>query len=67
MIIQLSEEHRMLEERIKDHFKECGLTMDNVCTTLPNAQTKLKGNAILWRQVKNLKRRTGLLGKHLEY
>jgi hypothetical protein len=30
MIIQLREEQRMSEERIMEHFKECGPAMENV-------------------------------------
>jgi hypothetical protein len=55
----------MSEERITEHFKECGMAMENVCAALANAQTKLKGNAVLWRQVKNLKRRNWSLRKTL--
>jgi hypothetical protein len=55
----------MLEERILEHFKECGPTMDNVHVALANNQTKLKGNAVLWRQVKNLKRPNWSLRKTL--
>jgi hypothetical protein len=74
VIIQLCEEQRMSEEIIMEHFKECGLAMENVCGALVNAQTKLalvsaqtklKGNAVLWRQVKNLKRRNLSLRKTL--
>jgi hypothetical protein len=65
MIIQLREEQRMSEEIIMEHFKECGPTMDNVHAALASAQKKLKGNAVLWRQVKNLKRRNRSLRKTL--
>jgi hypothetical protein len=47
------------------HFKECGQAMENICTALSSAQTKLKGNAVLWRKVKNLKRRNWSLRKML--
>jgi hypothetical protein len=49
VIIQLRKEHRMSEEIIVDHFKECGPTIENVCAALVSAQTKLKGNAVLQR------------------
>jgi hypothetical protein len=44
----------VLEERITYNFKECIPTMDNAHTDLTSAQEKMKGNAVLWRQVKNL-------------
>jgi hypothetical protein len=44
-IIQLCEAQRMSEERNSNHFKEGGLTMENVCATL-----------IMQRQVMNIKR-----------
>jgi hypothetical protein len=47
------------------HFNECGQAMENVRTALSSAQMKLKGNAVLWRQVKNLKRRNWSLRKML--
>jgi DNA repair ATPase RecN len=65
MIIQLREEQRMSEERIVEHFKECGPAMENVCAALASAQMKLKGNAVLRRQVKNLKRCNWSLRKTL--
>jgi hypothetical protein len=37
------------------HFKECKPAIDNACATLSNAQSKLKRNATLFRQVGNLK------------
>jgi hypothetical protein len=46
-IIWLREAQRMLEEKIAEHFKECELTMENLCTTLASAQSKLKGNEVL--------------------
>jgi hypothetical protein len=45
----------MSEERIVEHFKECGSAMENVCATLANAQTNLKWIAVLQRKVKNMK------------
>jgi hypothetical protein len=37
------------------HFKECKPAIDNACAALSNAQSKLKRNATLFRQVGNLK------------
>jgi hypothetical protein len=37
------------------HFKECKPARENACATLSNAQSKLKRNATLFRQVGNLK------------
>jgi hypothetical protein len=53
------------EERITEHFKECRPTMDNARVALTSAQEKMKGNAVLWRQVKNLNRRNWSLRKTL--
>jgi hypothetical protein len=47
MIIQLHEEQRMSEEKIAEHFRECGSAMENVRAALVSAQTKLKGNEVL--------------------
>jgi hypothetical protein len=49
VIIELREEHRMSEEKITEHFKECRQTIDNACATLSDAQSKLKRNAVLLR------------------
>jgi hypothetical protein len=38
-----------------NHFKECIPSIDNACAVLSNAQSKLKRNAALFRQVGNLK------------
>jgi hypothetical protein len=65
VIIQLREEHRVSEERIIEHFKECRSTIDNACTTLTSAQEKLKGNMVLWRQVKSLSKQNWSLRKTL--
>jgi hypothetical protein len=65
VMIQLCEEQRMSLERITEHFKECGSAMHNVYAALSSTQTKLKGNAVLWRQLKNLKRRNWSLRKTL--
>jgi len=65
MIIQLREAHRMLEEKTIEHFKECGPAIENVRATLASAQVKLKGNEVLRKQVKNLKRRNWSLKKTL--
>jgi hypothetical protein len=64
-IIQLREAQRMSEERIAEHFKECGPAMENICAALASAQTKLKGNTVLRRQVKNMKRHNWSLRKML--
>jgi hypothetical protein len=55
VIIELREEKRISEERIMEHFKKCRPTIDNACATLSDAQSKLKRNAALLRQVKSLK------------
>jgi hypothetical protein len=65
MIIQLCDEQRMSEERIAEHFKECGPAMENACMALASSQMKLKGNEVLQRQVKNMKRRNWFLKKTL--
>jgi hypothetical protein len=54
VIIQLREEQRVSEERIAEHFKECRSVMEYACTALASAQAKMKGNAVLWRQVRNM-------------
>jgi chromosome segregation ATPase len=54
VIIELREEQRMSEEKITEHFKECRPTIDNACATLSSAQSKLKRNVVLLRQVKSL-------------
>jgi hypothetical protein len=53
----------MSEEIIAEKFKECRLTMDNVCASLASDQIKMKRNAFLWRQVKNINRRNWSLRK----
>jgi hypothetical protein len=53
----------MLEENIIEHFKECRTTIDNACETLSGAQSKLKRNTILLRQVKSLNNRNLSLRK----
>jgi hypothetical protein len=53
VIIELTEEQRMSEEKITEHFKECRPVIDNACAALASAQSKLKRNAIFWRQVKS--------------
>lgn len=45
------------------HFKECIPTRENACAALSNAQSKLKRNAALLRQVGNLKRQNLSLRK----
>jgi hypothetical protein len=54
-IIQLHETQRVSEERNENHFKECGPALESICGALVNTQKKLKGNAILQRQVMNMK------------
>jgi hypothetical protein len=62
-IIKLREERRLLDDRAMRHFKECILSRENACATLSNAQSKLKRNAALLRQVGNLKRQNLSLRK----
>jgi hypothetical protein len=38
-----------------NHFRECRPAIDNVCVVLSHAQSKLKRNVALFRQVGNLK------------
>jgi hypothetical protein len=64
-IIQLREAQRMSEERIVEHFKECGPAMENVHAALASVQKRLKGNTVLQRQVMNLKRRNWSLRRTL--
>jgi hypothetical protein len=40
--------------------------MDNDCMALVDAQAKLKGNVVLWRQVKNMNKRNWSLRKTLK-
>jgi hypothetical protein len=49
MVIQLHEEQRISEEKMMEHFRECGLDMENISATLASSQMKLKGNVILQR------------------
>jgi hypothetical protein len=53
------------EERIIEHFKECIPAMDNAHAALASAQAKMKGNVVLWRQVKNMNRWNWSLRKQL--
>jgi hypothetical protein len=53
----------MSEEKITEHFKECRPTIDNTCETLTSAQSKLKRNMVLLRQVKSLSKRNWSLRK----
>jgi hypothetical protein len=64
-IIQLCETQMVSEERNVKHFRECVPAMEKVCTALASEQKKLKGNAILQRQVTNLKRRHWSLRRKL--
>jgi hypothetical protein len=63
LIIQLREEKRISEIRIERHFHTCGPTIRNSRATLTNAQSKLRRNALLFRQVRNLKRQNFSLRK----
>jgi hypothetical protein len=54
MIIQPWQEQRVSEEIIAENFKECRSAMDNARLALTSAQAKMKGDAVLWRQVKNM-------------
>jgi hypothetical protein len=49
--------------KFKKHFQECGPAINNACATLSNAQSKLRRNALLFRQVRNLKRQNVSLRK----
>jgi hypothetical protein len=57
LIIRLRESKRVSDLRFQRHFKECGPAINNACATLTNAQSKLRRNALLFRQVGNLKRK----------
>jgi hypothetical protein len=54
-IIHLREEKRISYDIAMKHFKECKLARENPCAALSNAQSKLKRNAAMFRQVGNLK------------
>jgi hypothetical protein len=62
-IIKLREEKRISEEGIMNHYKKCRPTIDNACAVISDAQSKLKRNATLLRQVGNLKRQNLSLRK----
>jgi peptidoglycan hydrolase CwlO-like protein len=53
----------MSEEKIMEHFKECRPAIDNACATLSGAQSKLKRNVVLLRQVKSLNKQNLSLRK----
>jgi hypothetical protein len=53
-IIKLREEKRISEEGIMKHYKKCRPAIDDACATLSDAQSKLKRNAALLRQVRSL-------------
>jgi hypothetical protein len=53
----------MSKEKITKHFKECRPAIDNACASLSGAQSKLKSNAVLLRQVKSLNKRNLSLRK----
>lgn len=52
----MREEKRTSELKTERHLQECGLGIKNACATLTNAQSKLRRNAPLFRQVGDLKR-----------
>jgi len=56
LIIQLREEKIISELRIERHFRECGPAIKNECASLTNARSKLRRNALMFRQVGNLKK-----------
>jgi hypothetical protein len=59
VIIEIREEQRVSEETIK----ECIPTINDACASLTNAQSKLKSNAALLRQVKSLRKHNWSLRK----
>jgi hypothetical protein len=63
LIIRLRESERVSYIRFQRHFKECGPTIKNSCEALTDAQSKLRRNALLFRQVGNLKRKNLSLRK----
>jgi len=63
LIIQLRENKRVSELRFESHFKECRPAIQDGCATLTNAQSRLRRNALLFRQVGNLKRKKFSLRK----
>jgi hypothetical protein len=63
LIIHLRESKRVSDLRFQRHFKECGPAIRNYCEALTNAQSKLRRNALLFRQVGNLKRQNMSLRK----
>jgi hypothetical protein len=56
LIIQLREENITTKKNFDKHLHECGPTISNAYAVISNAQSKLRRNALLHRQVKNLKR-----------
>jgi hypothetical protein len=63
LIIQLREEKRVSELDFERHLKECGLAIDDACASLSNAQSKLRKSALLFKQVRSLKRQNLSLKK----
>jgi hypothetical protein len=63
VIIELREENMISKERIMEHFKECRPAIDDACASLSDAQSKLKRNAVLLRQVKSLNKQNLSLRK----
>jgi len=54
-IIKIREEKRISDDRAMKHFKEYKPARENSCATFSNAQSKLKRDAALFKQVVNLK------------
>jgi hypothetical protein len=57
----------MSEEKITEHLKECRPTINNACATLFGAQSKLKRNTVLMRQVNILNKWNWSLRKAVRY
>jgi hypothetical protein len=63
LIIQLKKENRTRNKKFDKHLHECGPTISNAYAGISNAQSKLRRNALLHRQVKNLNRKKMSLRK----
>ena len=63
LIIHLREENKISELNTERHFQECGPAINFFCAALSNSQSKLRRNALLFRQVGNLKRQNLSLRK----
>ena len=57
----------MSEEKITENFKECRPAIDNSCVFLASAQSNLKRNTVLLRQVKSLSKWNRFLRKIIRY